>query len=300
MLIETIREGFLAQWVLGATMELNDFYADALRKLREAGLEDVARKIAVKAQDSIRIRRDESSSGVPVPSKLGGKPNLPPTFAWPVNKSHPLAFVAQFNLSEVAPLAQDSDLPADGALYVFYDWKEQPWGFEVQDSEGWSIVYLPPEDLHTLEELDPPTDQPEDCPFFKETFIRFHRQRTLPGPDSPVADDLDEDDLDAYCDIIGDLEEEHRPLHQFFGYPNQDQSTDMPEEAAELAPQAFPEPPPAPSQPGDEEWLMLLQIDTDDEAGFMWGDMGRLHFWIRRDDLRFRRFERVWMFLLCA
>lgn len=282
-------------------MEHKDFYGDVLGKLREAGLEGLARTIALKAQDSISIEPDEASSGAPVPSKLGGKPNLPPTFAWPVSGSHPLAFVAQFNLAEVAPLAEESGLPREGALYVFYDWNEQPWGFEPEDCEGWRIVFLLPEDLHTLDELEPPTQDPESCPFFKEVFLRFYRRRTLPGPDSPELEalDLDHDDLDAYYDIIGELEEEHRPLHQFFGYPNQDQSTDMPAQAAELASQAFPDPPP-PSRPDGDEWLMLLQIDSDEEAGFMWGDLGRLHFWIRRDDLRLRRFERTWMFLLCG
>ncbi|HSR69227.1 MAG TPA: YwqG family protein [Acidobacteriota bacterium] len=282
-------------------MENKDFYADVLRKLREAGLEELARTIALKARDSIRIERDEGSSGAAVPSKLGGRPDLPPTFAWPVGESHPLAFLAQFNLSEVAPLAEETGLPGEGALYVFYDWQQQPWGFEAQDCDGWRIVYLLPEDLHTLEALEPPAEDPEACPFFKEIFLRFYRQRTLPGPDSPELEalDLDDDDLDAYCDIIGELEEEHRPLHQFFGYPTQDQSTDMPAEAAKLASQAFPKTPP-PAKPEGDEWVMLLQIDSDDEAGFMWGDMGRLHFWIRRDDLRYRRFERAWMFLLCG
>lgn len=283
-------------------MENRDFYPDVLRKLREAGLEDLARTIAVKARDSIRIEQDESSSGAQVPSKLGGKPNLPPTFAWPVGQSHPLSFLAQFNLAEVAPLAEGSGLPGDGALYVFYDWKEQPWGFDAEDADGWRIVFLPPEDLHTLEELDPPTDDAEACPFFQEVFVRFRRQRTLPGPDSPVlsALDLEDAELDQYSEITGQLEDEHRPLHQFFGFPNQEQGTDMPEEARRLAPQVFREAPAAPSKPDGDEWVMLLQLDTDDEAGFMWGDMGRLHFWIRRDDLRYRRFERVWMFLLCA
>jgi uncharacterized protein YwqG len=34
-------------------------------------------------------------------------------------------------------------------------------------------------------------------------------------------------------------------------------------------------------------------------VGTMWGESGILYFWIRRDDLRARRFDKVWMTLQC-
>jgi len=51
---------------------------------------------------------------------------------------------------------------------------------------------------------------------------------------------------------------------------------------------------------GARDWLLLLQLDSEDQApGWMWGDVGRLYFWIRVQDLRARKFERVWMVLQC-
>ncbi len=50
---------------------------------------------------------------------------------------------------------------------------------------------------------------------------------------------------------------------------------------------------------GASEWRLLLQVDTDDDAGMMWGDCGRLYFWIRVDDLRRRDFDEVWTILQC-
>jgi len=44
----------------------------------------------------------------------------------------------------------------------------------------------------------------------------------------------------------------------------------------------------------------LLQLDTNGGAGWMWGDSGRLYFWVPRADLRAWRFERVWVVLQCA
>ena len=51
---------------------------------------------------------------------------------------------------------------------------------------------------------------------------------------------------------------------------------------------------------GAADWMLLLQVDTDDEAGWMWGDCGTLYYWIRRPDLLAGRFDRVWMIFQCC
>ncbi len=50
---------------------------------------------------------------------------------------------------------------------------------------------------------------------------------------------------------------------------------------------------------GADEWMLLLQLDSDDGADLMWGDGGMLYFWIRKEDLRQHRFDKVWMTLQC-
>ena len=42
-----------------------------------------------------------------------------------------------------------------------------------------------------------------------------------------------------------------------------------------------------------ENWLLLLQIDTDDEADIMWGDAGVGGFFIQEEDLRKKDFSHV-------
>ncbi|NNJ25645.1 hypothetical protein LzC2_17180 [Planctomycetes bacterium LzC2] len=55
--------------------------------------------------------------------------------------------------------------------------------------------------------------------------------------------------------------------------------------------------------------MLLLQLASDfgddsdpADQGFemMWGDLGMLYWWIRREDLAARRFDRVWMTLQCG
>ena len=50
----------------------------------------------------------------------------------------------------------------------------------------------------------------------------------------------------------------------------------------------------------DSEWVMLLQLASDDTIDLMWGDSGMLYFWITKSDLAARRFNRVTMTLQCC
>jgi uncharacterized protein YwqG len=49
-----------------------------------------------------------------------------------------------------------------------------------------------------------------------------------------------------------------------------------------------------------DDWILLLQLDSDDVGNFMWGDSGMLYYWIRKQDLCELRFDRVWMALQCC
>lgn len=48
---------------------------------------------------------------------------------------------------------------------------------------------------------------------------------------------------------------------------------------------------------GGDDWVLLLQVDSNDEAYMYWAAEGRLYFWIRREDLKNRNFEHCWCFL---
>ncbi|WP_062393563.1 DUF1963 domain-containing protein [Gordonia phthalatica] len=50
---------------------------------------------------------------------------------------------------------------------------------------------------------------------------------------------------------------------------------------------------------GSGEWRLLAQIDSHEDLGMMWGDCGRLYFWIRDADLRTRNWDAVWAIMQC-
>jgi uncharacterized protein YwqG len=44
----------------------------------------------------------------------------------------------------------------------------------------------------------------------------------------------------------------------------------------------------------------LLQLDTDDDAGIMWGDCGMLYFWVRAEEAAIGDFRNPWLILQCS
>ncbi len=50
----------------------------------------------------------------------------------------------------------------------------------------------------------------------------------------------------------------------------------------------------------EAQWSMLLQIDTDDEADWMWGDVGTLYFTVQRPFDSDALPDSAWMALQCG
>ena len=49
--------------------------------------------------------------------------------------------------------------------------------------------------------------------------------------------------------------------------------------------------------PGATDWLLLFQVDSDENPDMMWVDGGLIYFWIRRQDLVGGRFDQSWLIL---
>lgn len=132
---------------------------------------------------------------------------------------------------------------------------------------------------------------------------------TLP-PAYPIAVErlgMAEEETDAYKELlIGQLERWAAPAHQVLGHPQPIQS-DMQLECQLAANGVYcgdrsshSDPRRPALEPGATGWRLLLQLDSDDSAGMMWGDSGMLYFWIREADRRARGFDAAWMILQCS
>ena len=52
-----------------------------------------------------------------------------------------------------------------------------------------------------------------------------------------------------------------------------------------------------------KDWLLLFQLDsgvTAENFDLMFGDSGSIYFYIRKEDLAARRFDRVWLIQQCC
>ena len=47
------------------------------------------------------------------------------------------------------------------------------------------------------------------------------------------------------------------------------------------------------------DWQLLLQVDSDDRMKWMWGDVGRIYFWARKQDIQIGNFGDVWTVFQC-
>ena len=51
-----------------------------------------------------------------------------------------------------------------------------------------------------------------------------------------------------------------------------------------------------------DRWMLLFQLDIVELGDFelMFGDCGHIYFYIRKEDLAARRFDRIWLILQCC
>jgi uncharacterized protein YwqG len=274
-------------------------------RLIKAGLDTVAGGIESLVLPSLKLIRekvgeDEIARGA---SKIGGRPDLAAGLNWPEWQGTLLSFIAQINLGDVVAHISLPELPRAGLLSFFYDAEQSTWGFDPKDAGSWKVFYFEDESLIRTE---PPASLPSHGRF-EACRLSFEEETSLPSLDSICMDrlQLSDEEKNAYFSFCYDSEEKG-PRHQMFGHPYQIQG-EMQLECQLVSkgiycgsPEGYANPRCAELEAGADEWMLLLQIDSDDDAGMMWGDMGCIYFWIRKQSLKHLRFDQTWMILQCS
>ncbi len=233
-----------------------------------------------------------------------------------LTRPQPLSFLAQINLAEVAALSPpELALPQQGMLYFFYDMIYEGWGFDPNDAPGFRVIHLAKSE--NVAPRDPPATTPPLVTFAQVVLEPIQQFCPVPAEGMHFdALDLPSDTRETYADFLSADERVaitaqdwlHRfggPDHRMAGYSRNIQNA-MEQECALVSAGLY-------CGDGDvyrsdegkrilaanNDWQLLLQIDSDDDAEMMWGDSGILYFWIRQADLRAGDFSKVWTILQC-
>jgi hypothetical protein len=139
-----------------------------------------------------------------------------------------------------------------------------------------------------------------------EVPLRAAAEVTLPDGEEPVLSELRDDERDAYYELLEALLVEDEPVHRLGGWPQLVQGELW--LGAQLAssgvyvgdPEGYRDPGVPALEAGAVDWRLLLQLDSDEAAGTMWGDAGRLYFTARQADLTRGAVEEGWFELQCS
>lgn len=242
-------------------------------------------------------------------SKFGGAPDVPEGFEWPQWKGKSLAFLAQINLSEIAPFDLEEQLPRTGVLLFFASLDEENpvWG-EPDQREGWRVLWAHAP-LHR-------TTPPADSHIKRSSRIgSISSQRVKPPADSHWIVPQNTQRVAFDVDWIFDTWMEHTLVEnpdwgeeawEEFEFDIMDQAPHR-MLTCPYGPQLSPFVVAANAAQGKsgfalydesvatDDWVLLLQLDTG--AGNFFADLddvGWLYFMIRRDDLADGDFSKVW------
>lgn len=253
-------------------------------------------------------------------SRAGGNPELPPDTPWPTVDGHPMVFVAQLNMAEIAPFDPYAMLPKTGVLLFFFGNDEPSTHMPhkvlyVEDPTTLALITpsAPPLYTRTRPHLFG-TDAQNPSPFQTCGLVP---KKGLNIPPLPYAEEA----LDDIADKINDDEQaETLPemydllardidgswICKIYGYP-EEHNGDLEYEAAlrihadkpydcfkdsalETLTEHFAGDE-ARAQKAVHDAVLLLEVRSDCHTGFMWGNNGVIHYFIDRDDLLNRRFD---------
>lgn len=234
-------------------------------------------------------------------SRLGGAPLLDRDEPWPDYLFKPLSFLALIDLAEFADASAGTGLPSTGLLNLFYEVDDQPWGFDPDDRGSWRVIPADPASAG-------PRAAPDGATTYPEIPLDGTRIPTIPDWAEDVLQAFEGEDMDTYLDLEERLGATYPPgpRHQLGGWPMLIQNPWQRE--CQLAsnglyvgtPEGYQDQRAAELERGVDDWIMLAQIDSDDDAGWMWGDVGVLYFAMRRQDLAAGEFDRSWLVLQCG
>lgn len=292
-------------------MSILDFF----KKAKNTSPKAVAKKLA---RNQISMEPKETASEILTnQSKIGGRPYLPADFVWPTffdkeaDAERPLSFFCQINLAETKAYDRDKLLPKTGMLSFFYDCEAFRWGFDPEDAGAARVFYF--ENLTDFVPHEIPQALNESY-VIPELSLAFATQ-----PSYPMYEELEHhsniqcewDDYDDARAELGVKIDEDPEGHKLLGYADIIQN-EMLSECERVSRGLYTGTPDYRKDLSNEDeadiwekakdWTLLLQLGTieKDEFEWMFGDCGFLYYYIRKQDLAAKQFDRCWFIVQCS
>lgn len=249
------------------------------------------------ATPAIRLEKSEK----PARSWIGGRPSIVEGVAWPERQGSPLGFLAQVDLEELQQTLEHKWLPESGTLLFFYDVQGGAWGFDPKDRGSCAVIY-------TTRRGEPRTVSFDERKAMGSG-IKFRKIESLPSyeRDAVVALNLTDEECDEWIEGTEERRADLAPEHQIGGFPVCIQSDSMELECQLVTnglycgdASGYNSPRVEDLAHGASAWKLLLQIDSDEEIGFFWGDCGTIYYWVKEDDARLGDFSNSWLILQCS
>lgn len=257
-------------------------------------------------------------NSLPTKSKFGGNPTVPSGFEWPrffaknydeEEANRPLSFLCQINLSDVSDLDKDDLLPKKGLFLFFYELESMAWGFDPADFGCSRVYYF--EDTASLVSVPFPGDMADKYKL-KEYDLKFSAADSYPNYEELEYHAKVDADWEKYDDTLekrgyaGDFER-----HKLLGYADIIQSEMLTECERTVCGLYCGNPESYASTPSDvkdniekkaADWVLLFQMASieDDDFELMFGDVGNIYFYIKKQDLKVRNFDKTWLVLQCG
>ena len=291
-------------------------------KLEKSGLAHFFDMLQPLVRNTVRlyqkkVEEDEIAIGQ---TKIGGRPDLPKEITWVTETNtvetkkrkylffhtkkqevvtKPLSFIAQINLSETSQYDAEKLLPESGLLYFFYSAEQDSWGFDYRDKNSFKVIYWDG-NFDELQRTDFPKDLPEYA-CYNACSVEIKSEYSLPC-EHDVYENFTDEESDMF---LGNVYDDGN-VNKLLGYSDNIQG-EM-ELTCELVTNGlycgdssgYNDPKRKLLEPNAKNWRLLLQIDSNEENDMMWGDCGRLYFWIKKDDLLNRNFDKSWFNFQCC
>ena len=289
------------------------------KKAEEKNTPDLGKILDTLRKNEICVTTCQAKGGGAIyRSKIGGKPAVPAGFAWPrfeaenydgERANRPLSFLCQIRLEEIGEYDKENMLPHKGLLLFFYEQESMRWGFDPWDDGCARVYYF--EDTNSLHPHDLPEDLKEEYRI-KEYSLSFSSQDSYPSFEELECHsdiDCDWDEYDEAIENKGYEIESER--HKLLGYADLVQGEMLTECERTTRGLYCGDSKSYQNTPEDvkndinkcaAEWILLFQMSyiQDEEFELMFGDCGNVYFYIRKEDLKNRNFDKVWLILQCG